>query len=197
LAYAPFIPKRGRAAGWKGPPLSPLPGLDDPPYSYSQGPWSGMRPRVLYLYAGLRVRDLSRSLRFYRAMGFRIARRGAFHHGGRWVWLRFPGSEGTLELNWYPTGSRFHERSRPGTEFDHLGFWADDPEAWLRRALASGARFAARFDDTIRGQPRRLVFVRDPDGIWLGAVGPRPVPPIPRRGRKAGAAGSKGRARRR
>ncbi|MGA7922737.1 MAG: VOC family protein [Thermoplasmata archaeon] len=126
-----------------------------------------MTRRVRYMYAGLRVRHLERSVEFYRRMGFREVKRGGFSHGGLWVWLRFPGSLQRLELNWYPKTSSFYEPFRKGTEFDHLGFFADDPRAWYRRARAAGATFAAEFTDG----PYRLIFVRDPDGIWLGAFG--------------------------
>src|SRR3972149_4824460 len=60
------------------------------------------------LYTGPRVRDLDRSIRFYRqVLGMRLSRRGTMSHGGRWVELKSPGSHQRLELNWYPPGGKF------------------------------------------------------------------------------------------
>src|SRR2546428_13843660 len=72
------------------------------------------------LYAGIRVRDLETSIRFYRTvMGMRVSRRGTMRHGGVWVELQSPGSPQRLELNWYPPGSRFHTPYRRGEGLRH------------------------------------------------------------------------------
>src|SRR5437870_13828460 len=75
------------------------------------------------LYAGIRVRDLETSIRFYRkVMGMRVSRRGTMRHGGVWGELQSPGSPQRLELNWYPPGSRFHTPYRRGEQLDHRAF---------------------------------------------------------------------------
>ena len=130
-------------------------------------------PHVRFLYSGIRVHDLQRSIRFYRALGYRVAARGRMRHGGRWVHLRFPGSRHHLELNYYPKGSRFYEPMKRGTEFDHFGFFARDVEGWLRKARRAGATLVADFTE---GR-NRLVYVNDPDGICLEAFGPARPPP--------------------
>ena len=121
---------------------------------------------------GIRVRDVARSLRFYRALGHRVAARGRMRHGGQWVHLTFPGSRHHLELNYYPKGSRFYEPWKSGTEFDHFGFFARDVEEWLRKARRAGATLVADFTE---GR-NRLVYVSDPDGICLEAFGPARPP---------------------
>ncbi|MGD0257622.1 MAG: VOC family protein, partial [Thermoplasmata archaeon] len=63
--------------------------------------------KVEFVYAGLRVRDLARSLRFYRRLGFRVAHRGTMGHGGRWVQLVFPGAKERIELNFYPRSNPY------------------------------------------------------------------------------------------
>src|SRR5712691_8988268 len=70
------------------------------------------------LYTGIRVRDLKRSLKFYRALGLRPVMRGKMRmeNGGTWIWLRGPESPQVLELNYYPPGNRFYEDYRSGTE---------------------------------------------------------------------------------
>jgi catechol 2,3-dioxygenase-like lactoylglutathione lyase family enzyme len=123
-------------------------------------------------YAGLRVRDLARSLAFYRGLGFVVHKRGRMEHGGRWVQLDYPGSRTRLELNYYPPGSRFYEPYRRGTEFDHLGFFTDEIDAWVARAKRLGGRLAV---DLVEPN-ERLVYVKDPDGIWIEFCGKPPQP---------------------
>lgn len=136
--------------------------------------------RVAFLYTGLRVRNLRRSVAFYRGLGFRLFLRGTMDHGGKFVQLFFPGSPHRLELNYYPRKNRFYEPFRKGSEFDHFGFYVPNPEAWKRRVLRSGGRVAAEFlekEDRWRKRkiPRfrlRYIFMKDPDGNWLEAFGP-------------------------
>ncbi|HZY71448.1 MAG TPA: VOC family protein [Thermoplasmata archaeon] len=125
-------------------------------------------PRLRFGYAGIRVRDLRRSLAFYRGMGFRIHRRGKMEHGGEWVHLRYGRQMQKLELNFYPPGSRFHEPYRAGTELDHLGFFTSDVDYWVQRARRLGATVAVDFSET----RERLAYVRDPNGIWIEFCGP-------------------------
>ncbi|MGP8110072.1 MAG: VOC family protein [Thermoplasmata archaeon] len=127
-----------------------------------------MADQVRFVYSGIRVRNLSRSLRFYRALGFRVVTRGEFSHGGKWVHLVFPGSTHRLELNFYAKGNPFYEPFHPGTEFDHFGFFVSDPIRWLRKAVRAGGRPAVGYVDG----PYQLLYVKDPDGVWLGVCGP-------------------------
>ncbi len=127
-----------------------------------------MPSQVRFVYSGIRVRNLARSLRFYRRLGFREVKRGGFSHGGQWVHLLFPGSPHRLELNYYPKGTPFYRPFRAGEEFDHFGFYVSDPRRWLRSVLGAGATPVIGFVDG----PAQLLFVRDPDGVWLGACGP-------------------------
>ena len=125
---------------------------------------------VEFVYSGLRVRDLARSLRFYRKLGFRIHRRGTMGHGGRWVHLRFPGAAQRVELNFYPRGNPYYEPIARGTEFDHFGFRVSNVEAWERALRRRKLPIVAR----IREAHENLVFTRDPDGNWLEFFGPVP-----------------------
>jgi catechol 2,3-dioxygenase-like lactoylglutathione lyase family enzyme len=128
--------------------------------------------RVEFLYSGIRVRDLERSLRFYRRMGFRVVRRGRMEHGGLWVHLLFPGARQRVELNFYPRSNRFFEPIRSGTEFDHFGFRVSDVEAWERSLRRRRLPIVAR----IREAHENIVYTRDPDGNWLEFFGPVPKP---------------------
>ena len=126
--------------------------------------------QVEYVYAGIRVRNLTRSLAFYRRMGFRITARGTMGHGGRWVHLIFPGATQEVELNYYPRGNRFYQPPRRGTEFDHFGFRVSDVEGWESELRRRRLPIVAR----IREAHENIVYTRDPDGNWLEFFGPVP-----------------------
>lgn len=136
-----------------------------------------MKGSLRLKYVGVEVRDLPRSLRFYAGLGFRVERRGTMEHGGKWVHLNLPHHQGMLELNHYPKGSQFHREYRRGSELDHLGFVTDDPEGWARKAVALGGTRVTRIDekDDSGRVAGILVYVTDPDGIWLEFIGPPPV----------------------
>ncbi len=124
--------------------------------------------KVEFIYAGIRVRNLQRSLRFYRKLGFRVFRRGKMEHGGVWVHLAFPRAQQRVELNYYPRGNRFHEPMRRGTEFDHFGFRVSKVEAWKKHLQKLGLPIVAR----IKEKYENIVYTRDPDGNWLEFFGP-------------------------
>lgn len=128
-------------------------------------------PRMVLVYAGVRVRDLDRSLTFYRALGMKVARRGTMEHGGIYVHLKSPGSPQVLELNYYPRRNRFYEPYRKGSELDHLGFWVEDVDACLEFLKGLGAK------ETVMPWSEgryRLAFVEDPDGIPIEVLGLSP-----------------------
>ena len=128
------------------------------------------RPKgIRFLYAGIRVRNVDRSVRFYRSLGFRIRVDGRMEHGGRFVHLVLPGSPGRIELNYYPKSNRFYEPFRRGTEFDHFGFYVDDVARWIRRARRNGAPIVA--PPWVEGKTR-IGYVADPDGNWVEFFGP-------------------------
>ncbi len=115
-------------------------------------------------YAGIRVRDLDRSLRFYRnAFGMKVRKRGTMPHGGKWVQLVGAGSPQKLELNWYPPRSRFHTPYRKGDEMDHLAFVTADVRKAYRELLRKGAKAAVPPEKSEGTE----VYVKDPDGIWI------------------------------
>lgn len=121
------------------------------------------------LYAGVRVRNLETSIRFYRkVMGMRVSRRGTMSHGGVWVELKSPGSPQRLELNWYPEGSRFHTRYRKGEELDHLAFRVTDVDRAFREVTARGAKAEV---PPFKESRYAFAFVSDPDGIWIELLG--------------------------
>lgn len=123
----------------------------------------------MYLdYAGVRVTDLDRSLRFYReALGLAELRRGTMDHGGIWVLLEDPISRQRLELNWYPAGSRYAVPYVPGEELDHIGVRVADIERAARELETAGAR---RGEEVREDGQLEVVYLRDPDGIEIELI---------------------------
>ena len=121
---------------------------------------------------GIRVTNLSRSIRFYtRAFGLREIRRGdtRWWGGGVWVHLRDPRSRRILELNWYPKGSIFGSSYRLGDALDHIDFSLGvaslaDLEREYQRLLRLGARPTEHTPESTGGWSAGL---KDPDGIWI------------------------------
>jgi len=119
-----------------------------------------------FYYAGIRVRNLARSLRFYtRAIGMKVAARGTMDHGGKWVHLVGAKGPMRLELNWYPRGSKFASRYTKGEELDHLAFVVDDVGKAYQELVRKGARPVVPPEKA--GRDKVEVYVKDPDGIWI------------------------------
>jgi lactoylglutathione lyase len=131
-----------------------------------------------FIYAGIRVRDLNRSLRFYKqVMGMKQEHKLRMPHGGVFAYLMSPGrikripwvSPGRgLELNYYPEGSKFYEKYRSGSELDHIGFWVSDVDGTYEQLVRKGAKEAA---GPFSAGNFRLAFVKDPDGNWIELIG--------------------------
>jgi len=124
-----------------------------------------MQKRFRFVYAGIRVRDMKKSIRFYKdIMGMRVTRRGTMPHGGKYIALRTPGSAQELELNWYPRGSTFYSKYKQGDELDHLAFGVGNVEAALERLVSKGVEVAVSLS---KAKGVTEVYVKDPDGIWI------------------------------
>ena len=134
--------------------------------------------RFVFAYVGVQVRDLERSLAFYRdVLGMAVRRRQKVPETqGEWAELETPGSHQLLELNWYPEGSKhFKGPYRHGDELDHLAFDCEDADAAYRELVARGAKPALPPFTEEKGS--RLAFVQDPDGIWIELSSPTSADP--------------------
>jgi len=80
--------------------------------------------------------------------------------GGRWCELTDPSTGGVLELNFYPGEPPYRE----GDELDHLGFRVEGIDRVVERLIALGAQ--VRIPPFEEGGDR-IVFLADPDGIWI------------------------------
>jgi catechol 2,3-dioxygenase-like lactoylglutathione lyase family enzyme len=135
------------------------------------------RLSVRPLYTGLRVRSLDRSLRFYKALGFRQTLR-AKTSIGEFAQLEHLKGPFTIELNRFRRGTSVRERYRKGSEMDHFGFWVSDVDSWVRKLLDVGGKVKVRpYNTGIVIPPRpgfkgRAAYVADPDGIGIELMGP-------------------------
>lgn len=128
--------------------------------------------RYTHRYVGIQVRDLDRSVAFYRnLLGMDLVRRQRVPEtGGEWAELRSPGSEALLELNWYPEGSRhFRGPYRNGDELDHIAFECDDVHRAYEELLARGA--TPGLAPFLEGRTW-LAYAVDPNGIWIELYAP-------------------------
>lgn len=117
-----------------------------------------------FYYAGIRVRDLKRSLSFYtKVLGMKIVNSGTMSHGGKYVQIVTSGTRLRLELNWYPEGSKFYSEYTTGEEMDHLAFVVEDVKEAYAEFVKKGAGTAV---DPAHSKGTE-VYIKDPDGIWI------------------------------
>ena len=122
-------------------------------------------------YTGLRVTDLSRSLRFYcEGLGLVEKGRGTMSHGGTFVGLQDPESHAQLELNFYPASSPFAVPYSAGEGLDHLGFDVGDARGTIEKLRAMGATVA--IEPWLEAGRYWIGFVEDPDGNWVEIQSP-------------------------
>jgi lactoylglutathione lyase len=119
-------------------------------------------------YAGIRVQELERSVKFYtEAAGLQELRRGSMGHGGVWVLLGDPASSQRLELNWYPEGSPYATPFSAGEGLDHLGFRVADLAGAVAQFTAAGAKVVEELKEN---GAVVLVYLSDPDGLWIELI---------------------------
>ncbi len=137
-------------------------------------------------YSGIRVTDLDRSLRFYtEVFGLEEVARGDLSQRGRgsFVLLQDPWSGQKLELNWYPSGSKFAVPYQPGEGLDHIGFRVANLPQFMDKLRRSGVESAGESADFEVPNGIRVAFVKDPDGNWICVFEPpRPIPTSPGKG---------------
>ncbi|MCL4318271.1 MAG: VOC family protein [Candidatus Thermoplasmatota archaeon] len=132
--------------------------------------YASLHPVPMHLvYCGLRVREIERSVRFYtEGLGLREVHRGKMNHGGVFIELEDLTSHQRIELNWYPSDSKFNVPYREGEELDHLGFDVDDVHGCIRKLVALGGSLAIEpWIEKGTNSDYLIGYVKDPDGIWI------------------------------
>jgi len=114
-----------------------------------------------FIYTGIHVSDLKKSIAFYRrALGMKLLFTARIKEtGGQVAWLKSKGSQQILELNWYPRKYKYGGRSG----LDHLAFE-------LKDAVAEYRKLSTKYKGTIPPFEEgkwMLAYVKDPDGNWI------------------------------
>ena len=127
----------------------------------------GPQALLMYLsYTGIRATNLERSLKFYKGLfGLEEVARGdgSMQGTGVYVLLRDKRSGEKLELNWYPSGSRYDTPFVAGEGLDHLAFSVENVEEKYKELVGKGAK-ATDFGHEVGASYR---YVKDPDGNWI------------------------------
>lgn len=122
--------------------------------------------KFVFGYTAIRVRDLDRSVAFYRGiLGMRLRARFPFPETrGEAAYLTTIGSNHLLEVNSYAEDSPVAGPYREGEELDHLAFEVEDLDAALDHL---GRQGHPRVLGPIESRAARWAYVRDPDGIFV------------------------------
>jgi lactoylglutathione lyase len=134
----------------------------------------GLRRRnplgIRFWYTGIRVKDLEKSMKFYReALGFKVLFKAKMTaHEGTYVQMRTPTGKQILELNYYPETSKFYESYSNGSELDHIGLYVSNVREQYKRLIGLGCEPAV---EPFEQGSWVLAFVKDPNGIWLELIG--------------------------
>ena len=114
-----------------------------------------------FIYTGIHVSDLEKSIAFYRkALGMKLLFRASIREtGGRVAWLKSKGSKQILELNWYPRKYRYGGR----TGLDHLAFEVKDAVTEYRKLSKKYRGPILPFEE---GR-WTLAYIKDPNGNWI------------------------------
>jgi lactoylglutathione lyase len=115
-----------------------------------------------------RIRDIDRSVAFYRALGFEEKGRLPIRDEAVNVFMGLPddGDEPRLELT-YNIGRT--EAYEIGTGYGHIAITTPDLDTTLERLAEQGIE-PERPPYTVRDGGSRLTFVRDPDGYRIELI---------------------------
>jgi catechol 2,3-dioxygenase-like lactoylglutathione lyase family enzyme len=124
-------------------------------------------PNPSFICSDVRVRNLDRAVRFYRALGLRPVAKGRMNDGTEIVWMRDQPTGQLLELFQLSPRSPIYRPFRSRSQVENsLIFSLPDAESLLARLRTLGAKRVVEFEngDVL------LTFVRDPDGTLIELV---------------------------
>ena len=124
-----------------------------------------MSMKSKFMYVGIRVTDLERSIDFYTNMlGMKVSGRSKIEQTkGETVGLQTEKDGFTLELNYYEKDSPYNTRYVVGEGLDHLAFKVDDLDKALEEAKKAGHRTILQ----MKADGGRWAYIEDPDGNWI------------------------------
>ncbi len=143
-----------------------------------------MNECVMYLsYVGIRATNLERSVKFYSELfGLKEVTRGDNTPigGGIYVLLKDQRSGQKLELNWYPSTSRYNFPYTPGEGLDHIAFRVNSVKETVTELMTKGVQVAdpSASHTPVGSEGYHVVYIRDPDGNWIELYDhPEPIGP--------------------
>jgi len=120
--------------------------------------------KAKFVYVGIRVKDLQKSIDFYsKLLGMRVTGRSRFEQT-RVQTVNLESKDGgfTLELYYYEEASPFNVEYVMGEGLDHLAFKVSDLDSALREAELVGYPTILQVKTHIR-----WAYIEDPNGIWI------------------------------
>lgn len=121
----------------------------------------------VFVYTGIRVRDIDRSLKFYtEVLGLKLKSRIAIPGTGGEVVELADETGNELELNYYPEGSKFHREYAAGEELDHLAFKVADAAKFIAYAESKGYPVKLK----VESESSSWSYIVDPDGIYIEII---------------------------
>jgi len=124
-----------------------------------------MSMKSKFMYVGIRVTDLERSIDFYtNILGMKVSGRSKIEQTkGETVGLQSEKDGFTLELNYYEKDSPYNTKYVVGEGLDHLTFKVDDLDKALEEAKKAGHRTILQ----MKADGGRWAYIEDPDGNWI------------------------------
>lgn len=124
-----------------------------------------MSMKSKFMYVGIRVTDLERSIDFYtNILGMKVSGRSKIEQTkGETVGLQTEKDGFTLELNHYEKDSPYNTKYVVGEGLDHLAFKVDDLDKALEEAKKAGHRTILQ----MKADGGRWAYIEDPDGNWI------------------------------
>jgi len=126
---------------------------------------------MIFLYTGIRVKDLEESIAFYtEVMGMTLLNRAKIvTTKGEVASLQSPGSAQILELNYYEEESEFSSPYEAGEGLDHLAFKVNDVCKVVEDLRTRGVEIALEpfVEQGADGTTGTLAYAKDPNGIWI------------------------------
>ena len=118
------------------------------------------------VFTAIRVKDLKKSLAFYKSMGLKVIGRRRWVPGEKIVMLLSKDTRQRMNLMWFAKNCMWYTPYKEnGVELDHLMFEVKDAKKTYKELLAKGAPAATELWE---GKDRVMGYVKDPNGIWIG-----------------------------
>ena len=119
------------------------------------------------IYTTIRVRNVKKSIEFYKKLGMKVAERKSYMPGETVITLKSGDTKQSLRLIHYEKNCRLYKPYEKGDEMDHLTFKVKNAKTTFQQLVKKGAPIAMQL---WQGKTATMGYVKDPDGIWIGLI---------------------------